>query len=48
MSGAGFCSRRVLQEGLQQDLYDYVIKKVKEYVFEELIDLLAQACWMSE
>ena len=29
-----------MQEGLQQDLYDYVIKKVKEYVFEELIDFL--------
>ncbi len=45
---AGFCSRKVLAEGLQQDLYDFIIKKTKELVFEELTDLLAEASWMSE
>ncbi len=44
---AGFCPRKELQEGLQQDLYDFIIKKVKELVFEELTDLLAEASWMS-
>ena len=44
---AGFCSRKVLAEGLQQDLYDFIIKKTKEFVFDELTDLLAEARWMS-
>ena len=44
---AGFCSRKVLAEGLQQDLYDFIIKKAKELVFEELTDVLAEASWMS-
>ena len=44
---AGFCSRKVLVEGLQQDLYDFIIKKTKELVFDELTDLLAEASWMS-
>jgi len=44
---AGFCSRKVLAEGLQQDLYDFIIKKAKEFVFDELTDLLAEASWMS-
>ena len=43
---AGFCSRKILAEGLQQDLYDFIIKKAKEFVFEELTDLLAEANWM--
>ena len=45
---AGFCSRKVLAEGLQQDLYDFIIKKTKEFVFDELTDLLAEASWMTE
>ena len=44
---AGFCSRKVLAKGLQQDLYDFIIKKAKELVFEELTDVLAEASWMS-
>ncbi len=45
---AGFCPRKELQEGLQQDLYDFIIKKTKELVFDELTDLLSEASWMSE
>jgi hypothetical protein len=37
----------VLAEGLQQDLYDFIIKKTKEFVFDELTDLLAEGSWMS-
>ena len=45
---AGTCPRKELQEGLQQDLYDFIIKKTKELVFDELTDLLTEASWMSE
>ena len=44
---AGFCSRKVLTEGLQQDLYDFIIKKTKVFVFDQLTDLLAETSWMS-
>ena len=44
---AGFCSRKVLAEGLQQDLYDFIIKKTKAFVFDEQTDLLAETSWMS-
>ena len=45
---AGFCPRKELQEGLQQDLHDFIIKKTEKFVFEELTDLLAEASWMFE
>jgi len=45
---AGFCHQKELQEGLQLDLHDFIIKKTEEFVFEELTDLLAEASWMSE
>ena len=47
-TGTGICSRKVLQEGLQQVLYDFIIKGIKGFAFEELTDLLEEASWMSE
>ena len=37
-TGTGICSRKVLQEGLQQELYDFIIKGIKGFAFEELTD----------
>ena len=45
---AGFGPRKEFQKGFQRDLYNLVIKKTKEIVYEELTDLLAKASWMSE
>ena len=44
----GLESRRMLDLGIQVDLYDHLVNAAKNRIFVSLIDLLQEASWMTE
>ena len=44
----GLENRRLLDPGIQVDLYDHLVNVAKNRTFFSLIDLLQEASWMTE